>query len=637
MIGVGTFQLAPNAKKYVNTVLDTGRLSYGPFLQKFERLFAASHDCRFSVMTNSGTSSLLVALTLLKTKYGWQDGDEVIVPAVTFIATSNVVLQCNLKPVFVDVDPIFYEIDPALIEKAITPKTRCIIPVHLFGCPCDMDPILDIAKCHDLRIIEDSCESMFVKNKERSVGSFGDIGCFSTYVAHILTTGVGGICTTNDPELATSLRSIVNHGRDSIYLNIDDDKNKHKNELKLIVKKRFSFVQMGHSFRLTEMEGALGLAEFENHEENLLRRKENARFLSQCLKPFEDQIQLPAMREEGEHAFMMYPIVCRNEKKDRLVETLESSGIETRDMLPLTNQPYYKERLGLVEEDYPVAKWINESGFYIGSHHGLKISELEYMGEIFQDFFAQKKLKLEKTCLVIFSKTKISIDPLILDKFLESIQLQDIEEIILLEASRHQETAEFFKNKGITVIQEQEGKGYLLRKAVNATHCENIVTMGIDGTDNPEDIGSIAIRLKQGRELVIGSRFIIGGARAGSRIFAFHSLGNRIFNLLLSVAFGRNISDCNNIFRGFKKRVFEKLDISETGDAVMFQMTLNAMSQGCQHDEVATQEQPSFVSVKKRNRIISGIHFLWIFATSFLKSRSKKKEILEKKKLRYGT
>src|SRR3989338_9615067 len=143
MIGVGTLKISERARRYVNDVLSSERLSYGPYLQKFEKVFAAAHDCLFAIMTNSGTCSLLIALAAVKNRYGWRDGDEVIVPAVTFIATSNIVLQLNMKPVFVDVDPIFYELDPGKMEAKITGRTRCIIPVHLFGCPCDMDPILE--------------------------------------------------------------------------------------------------------------------------------------------------------------------------------------------------------------------------------------------------------------------------------------------------------------------------------------------------------------------------------------------------------------------------------------------------------------------------------------------------------------
>src|SRR3712207_6174410 len=192
-------------------------------MRRFEQEFAELHGCRFGVMSNSGTSSLQVALQALKERHGWEDGDEVIVPAVTFVATSNIVLHNRMTPVFVDVLPDTYNIDPARIEARITERTRAIVPVHLFGLPADMDPILELARAHDLKVIEDSCEAMFATYRGRPVGSFGDVACFSTYVAHFLVTGVGGLGTTNDGELAVAMRSLINHGRDSIYLSIDDD------------------------------------------------------------------------------------------------------------------------------------------------------------------------------------------------------------------------------------------------------------------------------------------------------------------------------------------------------------------------------------------------------------------------------
>lgn len=378
-IGVGTPNITKRGISYVNEALTNKRLSYGPFMQRFEESFAKHHGCRFGIMSNSGTSALHIALAALKEIHGWKDGDAVIVPAVTFIATSNIVLHNNMKVTFVDVEPDYYEIDPLKIEDAITPRTRAIIPVHLFGQPCDMDSISSIAKKHDLKIIEDSCETMFASYKGTPAGSLGDIGCFSTYVAHLITTGVGGLNTTNNPEYAVKIRSIMNHGRDSIYLSIDDDDQKSPEEMKTIISRRFSFVSLGHSFRATEMEAALGLAQVEEWEHLILPRRKHAALLTEGLQDVSHLIQLPRIRPHTDHSFMMYPIVLKKEKKERVVNILESKGIETRDMLPLTNQPVYKKCLGIKELDFPVAKWINESGFYVGCHQDLTHEQLLYM------------------------------------------------------------------------------------------------------------------------------------------------------------------------------------------------------------------------------------------------------------------
>lgn len=382
--------ISAKAKQYVNDVLDSNRLSYGPYCKRLEREFAKIHESRYGVLSNSGTSALQVALAALKELHGWHDGDEVIVPAVTFVATANVVLHNNMRPVFVDVEKEYYEIDPALIEKKITPKTRAIIPVHLFGLPCAMAPILKLAKEHRLKVIEDSCETMFAKYQGKSVGSLGDIGCFSTYVAHLLTTGVGGINTTSNPDYAVKLRSLVNHGRDSIYISVDDD-NVTGDKLKEIVAKRFSFVSVGHSFRITEMEAALGVAQLETWEEMISARRQNAAYLTKQLAPLQKVLQLPAIRPGCDHSFMMYPIVLRNVTKRELVNYLEERGVETRDMLPLTNQPVYHKILDLRPADYPVADWINTNGFYVGCHQGLARQDLDTIVSLIVAYFEKKK------------------------------------------------------------------------------------------------------------------------------------------------------------------------------------------------------------------------------------------------------
>jgi len=187
-IGVGGFRISARAKDLVMEVLDSNRLTAGPMMARFEQEVARLHGCKYGLMSNSGTSSLQIALAVLKETYGWEDGDEVLVPALTFVATSNVVLLNGLHPVFVDVDPRYYTIDPSKIAASITPRARAIMPVHIAGLPCDMDPLLDVARAHGLRIVEDSCEAMFSRYKGRPVGSFGDIACFSTYAAHVITT-----------------------------------------------------------------------------------------------------------------------------------------------------------------------------------------------------------------------------------------------------------------------------------------------------------------------------------------------------------------------------------------------------------------------------------------------------------------
>lgn len=392
-IGVGDTYIDETAKKYVMDALDNNRLSYGKYVHGFEKKFAEGHDTKYAIMSNSGTSSLQVAIQTLKDAHNWQDGDEVLVPALTFVATSNVVLQSNLKPVFVEVDPKTYNVDPNKIEEKITSRTRAIMPVNLFGLSCEIDKILEITKKHNLKTVEDSCETMFVKHRGKPVGSQADIACFSTYVAHLLVTGVGGLSITNNEEYAIAMKSMVNHGRDSVYLSIDDDKGDVRNDRESffhLIDKRFSFVRMGYSYRVTELEGALGMAQIQKWPQILEARQKNAAYLIEKLKPLEEHIQLPSWPDYAEHAFMMFPIVLQKGskfKRDDLVLFLEEHNVETRYMLPLLNQPYYIELFGDLEAEYPEAAHVNNNGFYVGCHQGLNTEDLDYMVEVFKEFF----------------------------------------------------------------------------------------------------------------------------------------------------------------------------------------------------------------------------------------------------------
>jgi perosamine synthetase len=389
-IGVGGLIISDYEKQLVNQVLDSNRLTYGPMTMRFEEEFARSHDCRFGLFMNSGTSALHVALAALKERHGWADGDEVLVPSVTFVATSNIVLHNRMVPIFVDVERDTFNIDYSKIEERITPKTRAIIPVHLLGLPATMGPLLEIAGRYGLAVLEDSCETMFATYKGKRVGSMGEVGCFSTYVAHFLVTGVGGLAITNDPELAVHMRSLMNHGRDSIYISCTDDQGVEGNRLQEIIEKRFSFIHLGHSFRCTEMEAALGVGQLARADEIIARRKQIAEYFNRELAPYGDVLQLPTCPPDRTHSYMLYGVALRHERKRSLVNFLESLNIETRDLLPLVNQPVYRRMFGDLEKQYPVAKWVNESGFYIGCHYYMNDEEVEFVVQAFREYFAKK-------------------------------------------------------------------------------------------------------------------------------------------------------------------------------------------------------------------------------------------------------
>jgi len=367
--------------------MNANRLSYGPFSKKFERAFAAAHDVQYACFMNSGTDALRIALSAFKSRFHWKDGDEVLIPSVTFIATANVVVQNKLSPVFVDVDAKTYNIDPMKIKAKLSRKSRAIIPVHLMGLPCDMDPIGALGKKHDLRIIEDSCETMFGTYKGRKVGSLGDVGTFSTYVAHFLVTGVGGFTTTNDSDLAVDIRSFVNHGRDPSYLSIDDDRDLEADKFSEIIKKRFQFIRVGYSSRCTEMEAALGLAQLEEKDEIIKARRAIAERYIKGLTDLSDRLQLPLEPEGSRHMYMLFPLVVRGEDKRDFVYHLEKNNIETRDLMPLLSQPIYSGTVKNIEKEYPVAYWLNRSGLYIGCHQHLSVEEQDYVIAKIHEYF----------------------------------------------------------------------------------------------------------------------------------------------------------------------------------------------------------------------------------------------------------
>ncbi len=384
-LGKRTFYPTPKMREYIDDILATGRLSYGKYSREFESRFAALHGCKYGILSNSGTSSLLVALQTLKELHGWQDGDEVIVPALTFVATVNVVLQLRLKPVLVDIERDYYGIDTTQLIKAINYKTRCIMPVHTFGQPCDMAEVQNTVnwlnpEIYPIKVVEDSCEAMAVRHCNTSIGCLGDIGVFSTYAAHILVTGVGGLSITNNPEYALYMRSLVNHGIDLEGLPTGESYEP------TWLARKFRFTKVGHSFRLTELEAAIGLAQLDDLPTIIRKRQENAAYLTAGLKPLEEYLQLPAIRPNTESSFMMFCLVCRQEGvRDKLCRYLESNGIGTRLALPLVSQPVYK---GLWNpENYPVTRWMDDNAFYIGCHQNLTREDLDYVIEKFGEFF----------------------------------------------------------------------------------------------------------------------------------------------------------------------------------------------------------------------------------------------------------
>lgn len=376
-IGVGEVRLSATAKANVMRALNTNRLSYGPFSKEFERRFAALHGRRFAVFVNSGTDALRIGLAAMKERYDWPDDSVVLVPAVTFVASYNVIRQVGLRPVLIDIEPDFYSMDPAQVgaflaryQAAEYEMPVALMPVHLFGQPASASLHL-LAQTFGLRVITDSCETMFMPGC-----ALGDVSCFSTYNAHLIATGVGGLATTNDPVLAMLIRSLANHGRSGVYTGIDAELGVTE-----IIEERFKFERPGYSSRATEMEAAIGCAELDVWEKNIKARQSNAAWLTQALSDL--PLVLPKVRKGSQSANMMYPVRAQNRViRDALVQHLEARGVETRYCLPLTNQPYID-----CEDRYPVAKMVNETSFYVPCHQHLSASDLGQISEAFHTFW----------------------------------------------------------------------------------------------------------------------------------------------------------------------------------------------------------------------------------------------------------
>lgn len=381
LVTLGHFETTHKMRRYIDQVLTTGRLSYGVLCGEFEARFALLHNSLYGVLSNSGTSSLQVALQALKIRHNWPVWSEVLIPASTFVATANVCYHNDLIPVPVDIDSEYYCIDPGEIEAKITKSTVAIMPVHLFGHPADMKRIRQIADSYNLSIVEDSCECMFVSDNDISVGSWGEVGVFSFYMGHILPIGVGGIGITRDEDLAKLMRSLVNHGISLTELPAGSPYDP------TFLARKFEFIHRGHSFRITEMEAALGLAQLDDWGTMMDRRAHNAEYLTENLKPLSDMglLQLPSIRKDADHAWMVYPILVLKQPKQPLRRTLQNAGIECRDAMPLTNQPCYD----FDENAYPNAKFLNRHGLYIGCHQGLTKLQLDYTLENIYKHFDQ--------------------------------------------------------------------------------------------------------------------------------------------------------------------------------------------------------------------------------------------------------
>ncbi len=393
----GTVSITEESKKIIRNILNSQRLSVGKYVRRFEEAFSESLGVREAVAVSSGTDAVALSLACLY-DFGATRGDEVILPALTFIGTANAVLQAGFRPVFVDIKRETLNIDVAEIEKVLTNKTRAIIAVHLMGKPADMDEIRKIAKKYKLFVIEDAAEAYGAMYKGKKIGTLGDLSAFSLYVAHVITTVEGGIVGTDREDLGEILRSLRAHGRACkckiCILNTVSgycpQRFKYKGE-----DIRFVFERVGFSAKMNELEAAIGLGNIRIYSKILEKRRKNLKYLMEKFKRFEEYFM--TIKEErseviGPHAF---PIVLREGvrfRRDRFVNFLEKRGIETRTLfssIPTQSRAY--KFLGYKLGEFPNAEYIGENGLHIGVHQGLNKRHLDYFLNTVEEFILKNK------------------------------------------------------------------------------------------------------------------------------------------------------------------------------------------------------------------------------------------------------
>lgn len=313
-------------------VLRTNHLSIGPKIEQFEKNVARYVGVKHGIGVNSGTSGLHLAVIAA----GLTDGDEVITTSFSFIASSNSILYERAKPVFVDIDPLTGNIDPTLIEAAITPRTKAIMPVHVFGQPADMDPIMEIARKHNLAIIEDSCEAIGAEYKGRQAGTFGDAAVFAFYPNKQMTTGEGGLIVTDRDDWNNLFRSLRNQGRDVFdgWLN---------------------HTRLGYNYRLDEMSAALGIAQFDRIDDLLAKRAQVAEWYNERIDEIVGIDKPHIVETTTRMSWFVYVVRCGDGvDRNALVDKLAAKGIPSRPYFtPIHLQPFYQNQFGWKRGDLP--------------------------------------------------------------------------------------------------------------------------------------------------------------------------------------------------------------------------------------------------------------------------------------------
>lgn len=350
--------------------LFSGWVTQGPKVKEFEQLFAARHGVSHALAVSNCTTALHLALLAA----GVGEGDEVLVPAFTWVATANAVLYCNAVPVFVDVDPVTFNIDPSKIAEKITAKTKAIIPVHLFGLCADMDAIRNAAP--GLKIVEDGACAAGAAYKGVAAGALGDLGCFSFHPRKSVTTGEGGMITTNDEALAHHVDVLRNHGASV------SEEQRHKGPRPYILPE---FEVMGFNYRMTDLQGAVGTVQLKKLDQYIDERAKWAAWYNNAFKDIA-WIRTPQYSSDYKHGWQSYVLFIDEKtapmKRNDIMEFLQQRGIATRPGTHAVHMlKFYAEKYNIRPGDYPGAQAANDYSMSIPLHNRMSSEDYLYVAE----------------------------------------------------------------------------------------------------------------------------------------------------------------------------------------------------------------------------------------------------------------
>jgi len=363
--------VGPEEIAAVVAVLEDQHLSLGPRLGAFEQAMARYAGTRDAVAVSSGTA----ALHMLVHALGWGPGDEVVTTPFSFISSSNCLLFEGVRPVFADIDPVTWDMDPQAAEAAIGPRCRGLLPVHVFGRPCPMPRYMEIARRHDLQVIEDSCEALGSRIGQRMAGSFARAGCFAFYPNKQITTGEGGMVVTDDEDLAATLRSLRNQGRgaDGTWL---------------------SHERLGWNYRIPDILCALGIVQLRRLESFIEARQKVYDLYGQALGEVEGIVLPPPATEDQRISWFVYVIALEEgssrERRNRVLEALRARGIGCRNYFaPIHLQPFYRERFGLREGMFPVTESVAARTIALPFHTRLDEAQVARVAQALREALGQ--------------------------------------------------------------------------------------------------------------------------------------------------------------------------------------------------------------------------------------------------------